>query len=89
MRYSLKRILSGLTAGVCLVWAIFAGGIPAVVPVTVLDAIALILIWNSDDLSSSTLASFTTSPTPAWILSLGGWIVMSLPVIFLWRVCFH
>lgn len=89
MNYSWKRILSGSIAVANIAWALLAGAGLAVTPFVVLDAVALILIWNSDDLGGSTFIGLTTSPTPAWIVSLGGWIVLSLPVIILWHIYFH
>ena len=88
MNHPWKRILSGSIAAIGIVWAFLAGAGFAVVPVAVFDVIALILIWNSDDLGS-TLIGFTTSPTPGWIISIAGWIVLSLPIIVLLHKCFH
>jgi len=65
MNYSWKKILSGTIAiATCMTWAFLVGDFYAFVPPAIFDAVALILIWNSDDLGSSTLTGFMTSPTP-------------------------
>jgi hypothetical protein len=89
MKYSWNRVLSGAIAAVSVLWILLMGGGFAVVPVIVVDTVALILIWNAEDLGGSTFIGLTTSPTPAWIVSLGGWIILSLPVIFFWPYSFR
>jgi hypothetical protein len=89
MNYSWKRIFSGSFAAGCMAWALFAGGVYAIVPVAVFDAVALILIWNSEEIGGSTFTGLVTSPTPALLVDIAGWIVLSLPAIVLWHVCFH
>jgi hypothetical protein len=89
MNYSWKKIVSSLVAVALITWAGFAAGALPAIQMAVFQAIGLMVIWNSDDLGSSTMAGFITSPTPIWLVNIGGWIVQLFPVFIIWRALHH
>ena len=84
MNFPWKKFLSGSTAAILIVWACFTGGTLAGVLMSVFEITGLMLIWNSGDLGSPALTGFITSPTPAWLVFIGGWVVLFIPIIILW-----
>ncbi|HXB60572.1 MAG TPA: hypothetical protein VNU95_13455 [Candidatus Acidoferrales bacterium] len=89
MNYSWKKIVSGSIAVAFIAWAGIAGGVLPAIQMAVFQAIGLMIIWNADDLGSSTVAGFITSPTPVWLVNIGGWIVQLFPVFIIWRALHH
>lgn len=89
MNYSWKKIIAGFIAAVPGIAILLAGGGLAVVAVMPFDVIGLLLIWNSEDIGSSTFSRFGMSPTPGWMVSLAGWILLFAPIILLWHAFFH
>jgi hypothetical protein len=86
MNYSWKKVISGSIAVIFIAGGGIAGGIVAGVQMAVFEVIGLMLLWNADDLGSSTLSGFVTSPTPRWLVNFGGWVVLLFPAFFIWYV---
>jgi len=79
-----NRVLSGLLAVVYMVAAYAHAGVELALKVSMGLILPLACIWFADAMGSytgSTSSVSITSPTPGWLVCIGGWIVLLLPII--------
>jgi hypothetical protein len=80
-----NKILSSLVCivyGICALWS---GGALALLQIIGIVVFPLGFIWYSDEIGSytgATSSGWITSPTPAWIVCIFGWIFLLAPGIF-------
>lgn len=84
MQINLNRILSGLVAAVYLATALYFESPEIAWKVGLFLIFPLACIWFSEAMGEFTGNSASvsiTATTPGWMVLIGGWIVLLLPVI--------
>lgn len=79
-----NRLLSGLLGGIYLVGSYAHGGIESAWKVGLGLLLPLACIWFADamgDYTGGTTGGGLTSPTPGWLVCIGGWLMLLLPLI--------
>jgi hypothetical protein len=79
-----NRILSGLVAVLYVVGAYMAAGVEGAGKAALFVILPLACIWFADEMGSyigPTTSGAITSPTPGWLVCIGGWLVLLLPVL--------
>lgn len=79
-----NRLLSGLLAGIYVIGAYSPGGLELAWRVSIGLILPLACIWFADAMggyTGATLSVGIATPTPGWLVLIGGWLVLLLPVI--------
>jgi hypothetical protein len=80
-----NRILSTLVCIVYIILAFANGGAGFAFSTLGVSFVLLMIIWYADEIGSytgATSSGWITSPTPAWIVRIFGWIFLLAPGLF-------
>ena len=78
-----NRTLSGLLAGIYVVAAYTGSGAETACQVGIFVILPLACIWFADamgDYIGPTTRGAITSTTPGWLVCVGGWVLLLMPV---------
>lgn len=84
MTISRNRLLSGVLAAIYIVMALCFGSAEAAFKIGLFLILPLACIWFSEPMGGYTgpvWRGVITSPTPAVFVSIGGWLLLLLPLI--------
>jgi len=79
-----NRILSGLLAAFYIIGACMDSGVELAWKAAAFVILPLACIWFADamgDYIGPTSSGAITNTTPGWLVCIGGWIVLLLPII--------
>lgn len=84
MTMTCSRLLSGVLAAIYIVSAFYFGGVGPGFKMTIFLILPIACIWFSEPMGGyvgPVVHGMITSPTPAIVVCIGGWLLLLLPLV--------